>query len=1255
MPQESPEALPELNTLASPVDEQSDDSIKVAATLPPAKAEAAEHKPPVKTPPVTPPACQSLAIISSEADPLLVEIFIEEAEQVAEEINNHWHSWQTDQQDWQSFSDMRRGYHTLKGSGRFVGAELLSEFAWQFENLCNKCLGKKSLIAAEKQRLLQQGIEWVAVLVGQLKDPQHAHQHLDSLAMQTLMDKAALAASESAGNAAAASPPEQKQATAEHRPADRQKQAETLQQELTGIFTQEATQHLKIMQHAVDEGPDAVEPAHIDEDLLRTVHTMHGSAHTAGVTHISDLCQPLEEIIQLVVRHSITLADDQVDLIRACVKQIEDDLAAIDSPAGRNGLDSKLAQELQRLNEALQVLYVAQPVSQAVTSAPENHAPGGMVDDCGDKDEDLCEIFFEEAEDVLAACQAALLELKANSSNSEALAELRRQFHTLKGSSRMAGFMTIGELSHVSESLLVSVVDKKTHQNQLNLSLLQKVLDDLHNNLERAQRGENIRLNDALAAEVERATGITKTDNPARRPQPEKPVAQPDPEVSPKTNPPVIEPGAQQDQSKPVSEASPQVSPQAADPEKTLPADSPADRPTDKVTESAKNFPDVTESAASSSDVTQSAENSPDVTENAKNSPDVAENAKIPMQEFTSVAKESADKEKHEVVRVTADILDGLVNDAGEFNIQRSHLEQVFHALTANSAEFAQTVGRLGEQLRKLEIETEAHILFKHADDQEKLPDFDPLELDRYSEIQQLSRSLAESVSDLSNIKEIFASKIQDGKDVLQKQKVVTTSLKNNLLHTRMVRFTSVESRLQRIVRQAAVDLQKQVDLLIEGSDNEIDRRILNGIISTMEHILRNCVAHGIEAASAREAAGKPARGQINIEIKRAGANISITIEDDGAGIDLHKVKAKAIENGLIRPDVNLTDEEILKLIFKSGLSTASSLTQMAGRGVGMDVVDKDIRCLGGNIETQSAQGRGARFILKLPFTLAISQALLIQAGQQVYALTLAGIESVIQLSGQALKQIYAQQKPVYTYAGHDYSLYHLAALLQGESVYFEDDDLHYPLILATTAEQRLALQVEALLGNKEIVVKPLASHFGQNQGITGATILSDGKVVLILDIPWIAGLAETGTGHENKPVSQAPESESSEESVIMVVDDSITIRKVTTHLLERNQYKVMTARDGIDALQKLQKTVPDVVLLDIEMPRMDGYELAAQMRKDERLSQVPIIMITSRTGDKHRKRALELGIDHYLGKPYNEAQLLDLIQRFESTHGPGR
>jgi chemosensory pili system protein ChpA (sensor histidine kinase/response regulator) len=1132
---------------------------------------------------------KKLMILRDDAEPSLVETFIEEAEEVIHLMKTSWQQWRDNQEDWEGFTEVRRGFHTLKGSGRLVGAEILAEFSWEFENLCNKCLGTRKIIPDSTQIIIQKGIKTAYKLIKQLKSPLtdsdiNSDQLVESakkISLDIIEDK-----------------PVDEQSSLKEDPNDQP--PDTLQEELTSIFAKEASQHISVIEEALKEGNNITGSVLFDQDFTRTLHTIAGSAQTAGVIQISSLCSALENIISTVLKNNIELSTDQASFIIDVVGHLKDDLRKLEAYKPLDDSSEELIESLEEFNEKL-LNGLNQGQAGEVTDSGSNtvnddHSTPSMVDVSSDIDKDLAEIFFEEAEDVLGSCQSSVQRLRGNYQDAAALSELRRQFHTLKGSSRMAGYFTIGELSHITENLLVSMVDKKADVNDATLSILQRVLDHIHTNIDAAQRSQDIYLDRGLVNEVESFSLADKQ-------QSNRPEA--------------------------VTSEAHQKHDHASRSEQVSEADDSAvvhrqDDNSDKnVNDNGKN-------------------------ETGKISSSQAEKPFLPLakppekpNEFRTDVADNG-KERREVLRVQADVLDGLVNDAGEVSIQRSQLDQLFDSINQNSAEFEQTIGRIRDRLRELEIETETQILHKHAEDQQKMPEFDPLEMDRYSNIQQLSRSLAESVEDLQNIKETFLKQMQDGEDVLIRQKILTTSLQDNLLRIRMVKFNTIEQRLQRITRQTSDELGKSVELYISGGDNEIDRRVLNGILSSIEHILRNSIGHGIETPDIRQKSNKPESGKIQIVVEREGSEISITIKDDGAGINIERIKQKAVESGLVGRDQEISQEQALHLIFKSGLSTADQLTKVAGRGVGMDVVDKDVRHLGGSVEIKSKKGRGASFILRLPYTLAVSQVLLVKAGQETYALTLSGIEGVVQLSGNELRDIYAGQESSYVYAGQDYKLHNLASLLQGGESYLDSNIISYPVILVRIGDQRLALQVDHSLGNKEIVVKPLASHLMHAQGVSGATVLGDGKVALIIDIPWIVRLTQAQTG--NHIAISDLHNNQKDKSTVMVVDDSITIRKVTTRFLERNNFKVVTAKDGIDALQKLQNTIPRVILLDIEMPRMDGYELATQIRKDERLSEVPIVMITSRTGSKHRNRALEIGVDGYLGKPYNEAQLLSRI-----------
>jgi chemosensory pili system protein ChpA (sensor histidine kinase/response regulator) len=596
-----------------------------------------------------------------------------------------------------------------------------------------------------------------------------------------------------------------------------------------------------------------------------------------------------------------------------------------------------------------------------------------------------------------------------------------------------------------------------------------------------------------------------------------------------------------------------------------------------------------------------------------------------------------AGAERGEMARVSADLLDQLLNHAGEVSIARSRLEQQLGSVEFNLAELSRTVTRLKEQLRKLEIETEAQVLHRHDQEPGHRQDFDPLELDRYSSIQQYSRALAESANDVASLQQLIESLVAEAQNQLQQQSRPVTELQNGLMRTRMVSFQRHVQRLARIVRQAAADTSKQAELVVEGATGELDRQVLERMLPPFEHLLRNAVVHGIESPAERRERGKPESGHIQLRLLREGAEVIVEVSDDGAGMDLAAIRSKGLALGLIRPDQMLSDDDVMQLVLEPGFSTAGALTQQAGRGVGMDVVATEIRKLGGALHMESVAGKGTNFTIRLPLTLAVSHALVVRTGDEYYALPLPTIEGVVRLPHEEVAAHLRSESATFSYGEHRYRLQPLALYVGMEASPLPETDAAIPVVLVRAGEHSTGLVADELVGSREIVVKPVGPQIASIRGISGATILSDGRVVIILDIAaLVRGEWRTRA---------APLRERGDRRVFaLVVDDSITVRRVTQRLLERNGMRVMTARDGMDAVALLAEHVPDIILLDIEMPRMDGYEVAAQVRADPRLRDVPIIMITSRVGEKHRARAIELGVDDYLGKPYQESQLIDAI-----------
>jgi len=495
-------------------------------------------------------------------------------------------------------------------------------------------------------------------------------------------------------------------------------------------------------------------------------------------------------------------------------------------------------------------------------------------------------------------------------------------------------------------------------------------------------------------------------------------------------------------------------------------------------------------------------------------------------------------------------------------------------------------------------------------------------------------------VSDVASIEGLLGNLNREAQNLLQQQGRVVADLQNGLMRTRMVPFQRHAQRLTRLVRQAAQEAGKQVELVVEGASGELDRQVLERMLPPFEHMLRNAVVHGIESPQLRRERGKPETGTVTVRLQREGAEVVIVVEDDGGGLNVAAIRAKARQMGLLRPDQDITDEEALQLVLEPGFSTADRLTQQAGRGVGMDVVATEVKKLGGGLYIESVPGHGARFTIRLPFTLAITQALIVRVHDEFYALPVATVEGVARLTRTEIGRHLAEEHPTFEYGGQAYRFQHLGVFLGSGPSVLPETDVALPVILVRAGEHSTALVTDELVGSREIVVKSVGPQVASVRGISGATILGDGRIVIILDVGALVRSEWRGRGTE---ASARPTRD--DRIFVMVVDDSITVRRVTQRLLERNGMRVLTAKDGVDAMALLGEHVPDVILLDIEMPRMDGYEVAAHVRNDPRLADVPIIMITSRVGEKHRARAIEIGVDDYLGKPYQESQLLDAIE----------
>ena len=607
-------------------------------------------------------------------------------------------------------------------------------------------------------------------------------------------------------------------------------------------------------------------------------------------------------------------------------------------------------------------------------------------------------------------------------------------------------------------------------------------------------------------------------------------------------------------------------------------------------------------------------------------------------------------------VRVRADVLDKLVDQAGEVLIARSRVENHTAVIKSSLADLNENIQRLRAQMRDLAIQAEAQIQARSEKLSSESASFDPLEFDRFTRLQELTRMIAESIEDVATVQSAMYKGLQTSESDLSSQYRLTRELQQQLMRVRLVPFASIAERIYRVARQAGKETGKRVNVDIRGGRTEIDRVVLERMAGPFEHMVRNAIAHGIEAPEARRAAGKPETGELRMEIRQEGNEILISIADDGAGLDLERIRARGLATGLLRADQNPSDRELMDLIFAPGFSTASELTELAGRGVGMDVVRSEMSAFGGRIAINSESGRGTRFTLNLPLTLAVTQVVLAAVGGRRYAIPAGMVEHVMRVRPEDVAEAIAA-------GAIDVPGFGEVALRAMAQLLGEDMTLHQgkqvPVVLLRSGDDRMAVVADEVSTNQEVVVKNVGAQVSRLAGIIGATILGNGEIVLILNpvqlivrAPEPPRLSHTTAAVPHEPARSPADAGEAEVTLasaplVMVVDDSLTVRRVTQRLLERSGYEVMLAKDGVDALRQLQEVRPDVMLVDIEMPRMDGFDLTRHVRGTELTRSIPIVMITSRTADKHRRMAMELGVNAYLGKPYQDDELLALIRSY--------
>lgn len=1278
-------------------------------------------------------AYKALAIIGADADDEIKEIFIEEAEEEAAKLNDMVPRWHADD-DNQLINTIRRSFHTLKGSGRIIGAQLIGEFAWKFENLLNRMIEGSIKLDSETRLAIEQAVGVLPMLIEQIRhndtsprqdvfDLMLRAENLSALktqetnATETFADEASIeisaatpidddmfdrdesanAESESvaAGLVASAETDELSAAMLAldaadsflEKPAasstetlddsnslsvdeaevmnagelllneleDSEKDLEQLIQfdeaaspetsptlhndapvhdlnnasvddaelsvdvsqqaattvtnnasavaeplnaetedvdiELIKIFSEEVSTHLSVIDKFIQQSEAASIALHGDEGLYRALHTLHGSAKTSEYfSQIAQLSENLELLFNGFKTLGIAWESNDLALLKSGLHFIQNNLAAL--------AEGQLY--YQDKENVIQRAVIRYAEIKAKLTAQYRILSDTQVHEI---DEELVEIFLEEGDELLDLLERAVHHAVSENAIESQLPEILRVLHTLKGSARMANLSPIGDLSHTLESVFVEIAEDKLAFNDNVKATVQRSTDNL-SNMVHLLKGNQAPA-DAFAL-IEELKAIIEN----------KDITQ------------------AQSSAQPVSEKIDIVAP-----DENILADS-SNNSVDQTTQtSTPNAPPPLSTASREHAATKQL--------------DIASENKQPVLVDEKARQDEANliAGRQDVVRVHAERLDNLVNFAGEVNIFQSRLGKYINDLATNLVDVDSTLDRLRGQLRNMELETEAQISSRMEREREDPNiEFDPLEMDRYSNMQHLTRAISESAEDLSNIRSSIGDLIRESESTVMQQSRVTTELQDGLIKTQMVSFEGLISRLRRLVRQTSQQLHKKVEISIKGFETEIDRSVQVALISSLEHILRNAIFHGIEMPYERIRHGKPETGRITMEVRRDGSYIVIQISDDGYGIDPNKVREKAINLGLIKEDQYLEQKDVLQLVLLSGFSTASEVSQIAGRGVGLDVVDNQIKDLGGTLNISSTPGSGTTFSLRLPQTLSISNGLMVDINQQPYVILLSAISGIATVSGEMVQQHINGEFNAYEYDNEDYPVHYLGSLFnQPVPDKLKDKNLQVSLVLVQGAGQKVALIVDQMMGKRELVVKPVGAQLSTMRGVSGATILSDGAVSFIIDPIELLQQRYAGRLESTASIQAVSVVEPVTESIklkqkIMIVDDSITIRKVSQRLLERKGYEVYLAKDGVDAIEQLTQVSPDLFLLDIEMPRMDGFELASHIRSTDKTRHLPIIMITSRTGAKHRERAEALAVNCYLGKPFQEAELLKEI-----------
>jgi chemosensory pili system protein ChpA (sensor histidine kinase/response regulator) len=1026
------------------------------------------------------------------------------------------------------------------------------------------------------------------------------------------------------------------------------------------VFLQEASEHLQFLREYSGLLQD---PYPVPEDVERlyiSAHTLSGTSGSYGFPLFSEVSDKLAHIFQYAMNASIgeEAAAPLVEFISEAVAVLESDLILISTNAVENVDDinafkikypfafTMAAQPeyaahetaveyhealAETTSEPAAMVEAPAPVAAAPLPAASAPVPEMAIPDLepdGDVPEEILEFFVPEAEEHLAIVQECLLSLEANP-NLEDINRLFRAMHTVKGSAAQVGLQRIARVAHAAEDLVGRIRDNELRPTAAIVDICLESVDTIKKFLYRQWPDEATlqHTTKSLLAKIARLT-------------PEE-VAAPVPAE--------------------VAEAPTPVAVAAAEPHVVALDTAPEDLTEEAATEALAKLAQTREGA---------------------------------KHDLAAVPQSKS-------VRISLERLDRMMNAVGELVINRTRmlgrvaeLERLADVLNFSKGRMADKVTEFQEKYEFSRLSTSSaaqsfsaprfdgssftdqpstsfpfrggYSSYSHGYDN-SLADFSELEMDRYDDFSILSRSLTEISADITEVLtqlDGFVRRVDSDIDEFTK---LAHRLQDEITQARMVPIGNLYARLSRTVRDAAKASGKHVELTLAGAETELDNNIIQQISDPLIHLVRNSVAHGIENHEERYHSGKADTGNVAIRAYHRGNHIFIEVEDDGKGIDYARVKAKAIENGLVTEESanELTERDLLEFLFHPGFSTAASKTELAGRGVGLDVVRANLAALNGEIDIDTVTGQGTRFTLKVPLTLIISQALFIRCGKCVFALPLAFVEEIRRLKHEDIEEVggklLTKVRDVVT------EVVRLDAQLGIDAV--EPVNGYYRMVICNVAGRQVGLIVEEVIRKDEIVIKSLGEYMRNVKMFPGATIAPDGSLILLIDVNRLV----VGESAEHRPLMMASAAARlfapgatavatgaipaaaidpvPDEKVVLLADDSISVRRFVGRMLEKAGYRVKLASDGLEALEMVSASRCDLVVTDLEMPRTNGYELMSHMRQNPETRNIPVMVVTSRAGAKHKDRAMKEGATAFLTKPVQEDSFIAAVAQII---GPG-